>query len=102
MGNPKQTDLEDEAAALVSQEDVESARHLLTKHSNDSSAAAVSSYHALFETFVARYHDGYKMEVGSSAGSGARMKISACCFARMGKRMRIVLRQVLGKGHKEA
>ncbi|CAM9357293.1 unnamed protein product [Hapterophycus canaliculatus] len=57
-----QADLEEEAATLVRQGNVDSARAMLASHTNDSAVAAVSSYHALFDTLVARYHDGYQME----------------------------------------
>ncbi|CAN0341901.1 unnamed protein product, partial [Laminaria digitata] len=50
------------AADLVKKGDLDAARAMLTKRSNDSALAAVSSYHSLFETLVAKYHDGYQME----------------------------------------
>lgn len=59
-----QADLEDEAAGLVDTGDLEGARSILAHHTNDSAIAAVSSYHTLFDTLVARYHDGYQMQVG--------------------------------------
>ena len=36
---------------------------MLTEHSNAAASTAVSSYHALFDTLVARFHDGYCMKV---------------------------------------
>lgn len=59
-----QADLEDEAAGLVGKGDLEGARSMLAHHTNDTAIAAVSSYHTLFDTLVARYHDGYQMQVG--------------------------------------
>ncbi|CAM9382145.1 unnamed protein product, partial [Ascophyllum nodosum] len=35
---------------------------MLTEHSNAAASTAVSSYHALFDTLVARFHDGYCMK----------------------------------------
>lgn len=43
--------------------DLEGAKAMLTKHSNDSAISAVSTYHGLFDTLVAKYHDGYQLEV---------------------------------------
>ncbi|CAM9136658.1 unnamed protein product [Ectocarpus sp. 13 AM-2016] len=57
-----QADLEYAAAELVSQGNLKGARSMLAQHTNESAIAAVSSYHTLFETLVARYHDGYQME----------------------------------------
>ncbi|CAM9850452.1 unnamed protein product [Scytosiphon promiscuus] len=57
-----QVELEEAAAALVMDGDVDGARAMLAHHTNDSAVAAVSSYHTLFDTLVARYHDGYKMD----------------------------------------
>lgn len=67
-----QVDLEGEAAGLVDKGDLEGARNMLAHHTNDSAIAAVSSYHVLFDTLVARYHDGYQMEVGKGEGRAAR------------------------------
>ena len=58
-----QAEVESTAAGLVNEGDLEAARAMLTKHSNESALAAVSSYHSLFETLVAKYHDGYQMQV---------------------------------------
>lgn len=44
---------------------MEAARSMLASQTNDSAIAAVSTYHALFEYLVGRYHDGYQMEVGN-------------------------------------
>eukprot|EP00752_Nemacystus_decipiens_P011297 g10039.t1 len=57
-----QADLEDKAAGLMGKGDLEGARSILAHHTNDSAFAAVSSYHTLFDTLVARYHDGYQMQ----------------------------------------
>lgn len=65
----RQAVLEGKAADLVSRGDVEAARAMLTHHSNVSAVAAVSSYQALFETLVARYHDGYQMQVSDSSAA---------------------------------
>ncbi|CAM9916245.1 unnamed protein product, partial [Sphacelaria rigidula] len=54
-----------QAAGLVESGDVEDAMALLTAHSNSSAVAAVSAYHTLFNTLVARYHDGAQMPVSS-------------------------------------
>lgn len=43
--------------------DLEGAKAMLTKHSNDSAVSAVSTYHNLFDMLVAKYHDGYQLEV---------------------------------------
>ena len=91
-----QADLEGEAAGLVGKGDLEGARSMLAHHTNDSAIAAVSSYHTLFDTLVARYHDGYQMQVGNGkavrerererergregAGEGER-GIECACFA---------------------
>lgn len=49
----------------MSKGDLKGARRMLAHHSNESAIAAVSAYHTLFDTLVARYHDGYQMEVGT-------------------------------------
>lgn len=72
--SPLQGDLEDEAAGLMGKGDLEGARSMLAHHTNDSAIAAVSSYHTLFDTLVARYHDGYQMEVSKSTGRAERKK----------------------------
>jgi len=46
---------------------LEGARSLLAHHTNESAVAAVSGYHTLFDTLVAKYHDGYQMEVRTGA-----------------------------------
>ena len=58
-----QLKLERHAADLVLGNNSEAVTGMLTEHSNDAAATAVSSYLALFETLVARYHDGYSMKV---------------------------------------
>lgn len=55
--------LEKDASALVASGDVEGARALLTQHSNSSAAAAVSAYRELLYVLVAKYHDGYQLQV---------------------------------------
>ena len=43
--------------------DIQRATAKLTKHSQDSAEAAVSTFRALFDTLVARYPGGYQLEV---------------------------------------
>lgn len=49
---------------MVSLGDVDGAVDLLTRCSNTSAVVAVSAYRKLFDTLVARYHDGYQLQVG--------------------------------------
>lgn len=58
-----QEDFENDAADLIADGDFDGARGMLTQISNASAVAAVSAYHTLFDTLVARYHDGYQMQV---------------------------------------
>lgn len=58
-----QAKLESKAASLVESGDLEGAVMLLTAHSNSAAVAAVSAYHTLFDTLVAKYHDGAQLKV---------------------------------------
>ncbi|CAM9331787.1 unnamed protein product [Ascophyllum nodosum] len=57
-----QAKLEGVAADLVRRGDIQRATAKLTKHSQDSAEAAVSTFRALFDTLVARYPGGYQLE----------------------------------------
>ncbi|CAM9381692.1 unnamed protein product [Ascophyllum nodosum] len=54
--------LEQLAASLIPKNKLEAVTGMLTEHSNAAASTAVSSYHALFDTLVARFHDGYYMK----------------------------------------
>lgn len=73
-----QADLEDEAAGLVDKGDLDGARSMLAHHTNDSAIAAVTGYHTLFDTIVARYHDGYQMQVGKDQGVKVKVRVWMC------------------------
>ncbi|CAM9101480.1 unnamed protein product, partial [Ascophyllum nodosum] len=57
-----QPKLEQLAASLITKNKLEAVTGMLTEYSNAVASTAVSSYHALFDTLVARFHDGYCMK----------------------------------------
>lgn len=84
-----QLKLEWHAANLVLGNNSEAVTGMLTEHSNDAAATAVSSYLALFETLVARYHDGYFMKASRGVYTsqlkdvrGGTNKYRLCCYSR--------------------
>lgn len=84
-----QVDLEEAAAGLVKNGDVDGARAMLAHHANESAVAAVSSYHTLFDTLVARYHDGYQMEVRNESETQLSCVGCDCVLAGAGAKNRL-------------
>eukprot|EP00611_Tribonema_gayanum_P000672 TRINITY_DN10499_c0_g1_i1.p1 TRINITY_DN10499_c0_g1~~TRINITY_DN10499_c0_g1_i1.p1 ORF type:complete len:823 (+),score=281.40 TRINITY_DN10499_c0_g1_i1:308-2470(+) len=57
-----QLDVEGRAADMIKEGKTEDALSLLTETVNAAAQRAVNAFHSLFETFLARYHDGYIMK----------------------------------------